>query len=563
MANPQSIANLIVQTLVKAGVTHVFGVPGAKIDAIFNALLDHPDISLIVCRHEQNAAFMAAAVGRLTGRPGVCLVTSGPGTTNLVTGLATATSEGDPVVAIAGTVSRSQGARHTHQSLDVNKVLDGVCKSVVQVVCEDQIQEVLANVFREAQDFPQGATAMALPVDLIKSTAAAHVEESLMRALEPPVRGPASPLLVSSAAELLSAAHRPVILLGMRAAHQEIVKATQQLIAEFDVPVVETFQSAGAICEDLVHLFYGRVGLFRNQPGDKILSHADLIVTVGYDPFEYDAELWNPYPLGNKLIHIDFLKSSVSPNYTPSVELVGDIPSTLDSVRTSLKPSRSYWVGSQELLTSLRIELNSWQAIGSQKSEGPVQPQKFVYLLRELCSHDTVVITDVGTVYIYMMRYFYTYRPRHLLCSNGQQTLGVGLPWAIAANLVQTPPCSKRVVSVSGDGGFMFTSQELSTAVQMGCKITHFVLNDSAYNMVEFQEEAKYGRSSGIRLGGVDFVKFAESFGATGFRVTDAKDLQAVMRSALGVDGVAIVDIEIDYSRSMDLMRQIIPGDYR
>ena len=162
-----------------------------------------------------------------------------------------------------------------------------------------------------------------------------------------------------------------------------------------------------------------------------------------------------------------------------------------------------------------------------------------------------------------MMRYFYTYLPHHLLCSNGQQTLGVGLPWAIAANLVQDPPCSRKVVSISGDGGFMFTSQELSTAVQKGCKITHFIWNDSAYNMVEFQEEAKYGRSSGISLGGVDFVKFAEAFGATGFRVTDASDLEAVMKTALLTDGVSIVDVRIDYSHSIDLMKNVIPNDFR
>ncbi|OAQ60537.1 acetolactate synthase [Pochonia chlamydosporia 170] len=554
------IANLIVQALAKAGVTHVFGVPGAKIDGIFNALRDHPAIKLIVCRHEQNAAFMAAAVGRLTGRPGICLVTSGPGTTNLVTGLATATSEGDPVVAITGTVSRTQGTRHTHQNLDVAKVLDGVCKSIVKVVIEDQVHEVLANVFRDALDFPQGATALALPVDLVNSSVGG-LDHAVQR-FEAPVHGPASPSAIATVSELLSSARRPVVLLGMRAADPETVAATQRLVSAFNLPVVETFQAAGAISEDLLHLFYGRIGLFRNQPGDKLLCHADLILSVGYDPYEYDAEMWNTNPQRNKLIHVDYLKSNLCANYAPTVELVGDIATTLDNLRTSLQPTQGYWADVQETLTSLRAELTSWQDAASKNSEGLVQPQQFVYLLRKLLPNDTVVTTDVGTVYIYMMRYFYTYRPRHLLCSNGQQTLGVGLPWAIAASFVQKPPCSKRVVSVSGDGGFMFTSQELATAVQNGCKITHFILNDSAYNMVEFQEEAKYGRSSGIELGGVDFVKFAEAFGATGFRVTDSKDLEDTMKAALEVDGVAIVDIAIDYSHSADLMREIIPQDY-
>lgn len=538
MAHQQTVANVVVESLSHAGVPYVFGIPGAKVDGIFNALQDHESIKLIVCRHEQNAAFMAAAVGRLTGRPGVCLVTSGPGTSNLVTGLATATSEGDPVLAIAGTVSRLQGARHTHQSLDVNKVLDGVCKAVVQITVEDQVAEVLTNAFREAQDFPQGATAIALPLDLIKANIG-QFQPFPTENLVAPTRGIANPILLDSATKLLSSAKNPVFLIGMRGADPASVKVTRSLIAQFSIPVVETFQAAGAVSRDLVHLFYGRIGLFRNQPGDELLNRADVIVAIGYDPYEYDAELWNTNPDSHKIIHLDYIKSSLSPSYLPHIELVGDIATTLENMSTSLKPTSNYWATGQDFLKSLHTELESWQITASQSSGGRPQPQRFVYLLRRLLPDETTVAVDVGTVYIYIMRYFYSFIPRTLLCSNGQQTLGVGLPWAIAANLVQTPPCSKRVVSVSGDGGFMFSSQELSTAVLNGCKITHFILNDSAYNMVEFQEEAKYGRSSGIKLGGVDFVKFAEAFGAKGFRVTDAANLEDVMKTALSVDGVA------------------------
>jgi catabolic acetolactate synthase len=561
MDNQQTVADIVVHSLARAGVTHVFGIPGAKIDGIFNALRDHESIKLVVCRHEQNAAFMAQAVGRLTGRPGVCLVTSGPGTSNLVTGLATANSEGDPVLAIAGTVARKQEVRHTHQSLDVNKLLGGVCKAVIKVSVEEQVHEVMANAFREAQDFPQGATAIALPLDLLGARVSASQIYRQANFLAP-IRGSANPALATSAAQLLASAKFPVVLLGMRAADPETVRAAQEFVKDLTVPVVETFQAAGAISEDLVHLFYGRVGLFRNQPGDKLLGHADVILAIGYDPYEYDVELWNVKPHSNKIIHIDYIKASISTNYFPEYELVGDIATTVDTLRTIVNPIDVYWSRGQTILAPLRTELESWQVTAGQRADGLVQPQQFVYLLRKLLPHDILVATDVGTVYIYMMRYFYTYRPRSLLCSNGQQTLGVALPWAIAASLIQDPPCSQRVVSVSGDGGFMFTSQELSTAVQQGCKITHFILNDSAYNMVEFQEEAKYGRSSGIRLGGVDFVTFAEAFGAKGFRVTDAKDLESTMKDALSVDGVAIVDIEIDYSHSGDLMRYIIPKDF-
>ncbi|KAH8699164.1 putative acetolactate synthase [Talaromyces proteolyticus] len=562
----RNLANVIVDSLANAGVSIVFGIPGAKVDGIFDALSDHPTIRLIICRHEQNAAFMAAAVGRLTGVPGVCLVTSGPGTSNLVTGLATATSEGDPVIAIAGTVSRLQAARHTHQALDVVKVLEGVCKSVTQVSVEDQVSEVVVNAFRRARRYPQGASAVALPMDLIKSTSVKTPPFPSL-SFNPPTYGSSNPRLRNAALDKLLAAKSPVILLGMRSANQAIVAATQRLIKDYTIPVVETFQAAGAISEGLLHRFYGRVGLFRNQPGDKVLARADVILAIGYDPFEYDAESWNVKPSCHNIIHIDYTDAKVSQHYLPDIELIGNPADIIDELNSSMHTARpSFWNGAEDALESIRQELDSWEAtatVGMSLNE-PVQPIQFVYLLRHLLPKETVVAVDVGTVYIYMMRYFRTYLPHHLLCSNGQQTLGVGLPWAIAASLSQKPvPCAEKVVSISGDGGFMFSSQELATAVQQGCNITHFIWNDSAYNMVEFQEEAKYGRSSGIRLGGVDFVKFAEAFDAKGFRVRTSGELESVMRAALAVKGVAIVEVVIDYSKSNELMRNVIPDDYK
>lgn len=196
------------------------------------------------------------------------------------------------------------------------------------------------------------------------------------------------------------------------------------------------------------------------------------------------------------------------------------------------------------------------------RTSGKIHPLHFLSILQDHVSADTTICCDVGTVYIYVMRYFLCYEPRRLLCSDGQQTLGVGLPWAIAASLTQDVPCSQKVISMSGDGGFMFSSQELSTAVQQGCNITHFIWNDEAYNMVEFQEELKYNRSSGVRLGGVDFAKFAEAFGAHGMRIRDASELQQGIREALSYDGVTIVDVAVDYEHNNELAQHIIKSEW-
>ena len=355
---------------------------------------------------------------------------------------------------------------------------------------------------------------------------------------------------------MIEKAKLPVLLLGMRASSPTTVQAVHTLLQKHPILTVETFQAAGSVSKSLSHLFYGRVGLFRNQSGDKLLSHADLVLTLGYDPTEYDANLWNPHGDLN-IIHIDFHSCDYVACYRPQVELLGSISQNLSILNDEIKHvnNSSKLKECQELFT----EFNAWKQRGEVgRTSGLVHPLHFVSLLQRYVSPSTTVTCDVGTVYIYMMRYFFSYEPRHLLCSDGQQTLGVGLPWAIAASLVQNPPCSKKVVSLSGDGGFMFSSQEMSTAVQQGCNITHFVWNDGGYNMVQFQEEMKFGRSSGIALGGVDFCKFAEAFDARGFYINDSSQLEPVMQEALHHQGVSIVDVKIDYSQVQELAQHLV-----
>ena len=562
MASTKLTSHVIVESLYNAGVRIVFGIPGAKVDSIFNTLLDHPEIKLIVCRHEQNAAFMAAVVGRLTGRPGVCIATSGPGASNLTTGLATATTEGDPVLAIVGIVPRAQSHRHTHQSLSIPNLLSSVCKSVMNLDVEDQVPEVVLRSFRTASQFPQGATCFAIPMDVAQGKT--NIPPFNTKAFSSPKYGTAPETGLDAASKLIENAKLPVLFLGMRAGSPDVVEAVRGFLKRCPIPVVETFQAAGAISKDLVHLFSGRVGLFRNQPGDKLLAKADVIICVGYDAYEYDANLWNSHTSEATLIHVDYHEADYGINYSPEVELLGSIESNLDRL-VPATPKDFPQHQTSTVCTALREELNAWKATAKSQSQpgGLVHPLHFIATLQESISEDTLVTVDIGTVYIWMMRYFHAYQPRRLLSSNGQQTLGVGLPWAIGASLIQNPPCSQKVVSLSGDGGFMFSSQELSTAVIQKCNITHFIWNDGHYNMVEFQEEMKYGRSSGIALGGVDFVKFAEAFGAKGFRVEKAEDLEKAMHQALAYTGVSIVDIKIDYSHNLELAQNVIPENFR
>jgi catabolic acetolactate synthase len=553
-----SVAQIIVNSIYNAGARIVFGVPGAKIDAIFDTLQDHPEIKLIVCRHEQNAAMMAAGVGRITGIPGVCIATSGPGASNLATGLVTATTEGDPVVAIIGSVPRLMSTKRTHQSMKALEILGPTAKSAVGVDVEDQAAEIILGAFRSAGTSPRGASVVSIPADIAKLKS--EITAFPASAFVPPPYGTAPVERLDEVVKMIEGAKLPVLYLGMRASSPKVVSAVRQLLSRHPLPTVETFQAAGAVSKELAHLFYGRVGLFRNQVGDKLLARSDLVIAVGYDPVEYDANQWNPNG-SQKIVHVDFTPCDYGKYYNPAMELLGSIYENLSYMTKKLEKVPDFV--NSETSKELSKDYFAWQQRPeTNRTSGLVHPLNFVSTLQKLVSKDTTVTVDIGTVYIFMMRFFFAYEPRRLLCSDGQQTLGVGLPWAIAASLVQDPPCSQKVVSLSGDGGFMFSSQEMSTAVQQGCNITHFIWNDESYNMVQFQEELKYGRSSGVKLGGVDFVKFAESFGAKGFRVTDTKDLEKVMKEALEYKGVSLVDVAIDYQNNQELAQHLIPSEW-
>lgn len=406
-----SVAQIIVNSLYNAGVRLVFGVPGAKIDAIFDCLMDHPEIKLIVARHEQNAAFMAAAVGRITGVPGVCIATSGPGASNLATGLVTATTENDPVVALIGSVPRQMNLKRTHQSMKALDILGPTAKAAVPIDVEDQAAEVVLNAFRTANTSPKGAVVINVPMDVAKGKSTKLPFESA--AFVPPLYGPAPPERLDEVIKMIENAKLPVLFLGMRASNPKVVTVVRQLLSKFPLPTIETFQAAGAVPKEQVHLFYGRVGLFRNQVGDKLLAKSDLVLAVGYDPVEYDANLWNPEGSA-KIVHIDYMASDYGAYYHPVSELLGSVVENVKYITNHLSKIDEPTIS--EHCKGLTEEYTKWQERPEvHRSSGLVHPLHFVTTLQGMVSKDTTVCVDVGSVYIYFMRFFFAYEPRRLL----------------------------------------------------------------------------------------------------------------------------------------------------
>jgi acetolactate synthase-1/2/3 large subunit len=539
-------AQLFVDCLIKQGVEIIFGIPGAKIDALFDALLDVP-IKLVLCRHEQNAAFMAAAYGRLTGKPGVVVVTSGPGVANLATGLLTATTEGDPVIAIGGNVSRNMRLKESHQGMDNIKLMEAVTKARMEVMVAGNIPDIIENAFRKAVQPRSGAVFISLPQDMLTELTTAEATDPAPEVK----RGLAPQEEIEKAAKLINAAKEPVLFLGLEASRPDNASAIRSLLKDCYLPTISTYQAAGVVSRELESCFLGRVGLFKNQPGDQLLDAADVVITVGYNPVEYDPEIWNS--VKNKIIiHIDYQPTDIHINYSPSLEVIGDIAGNIHNLKGFLKkPSQ---VPVHTLITTLQEGLKTKIASGAKFSGNLIHPLRFINDLRSALDDDAIVISDIGTHYLWLARYFFSYQPHHLLFSNGQQTLGVALPWAMAACFVYP---HKKIISISGDGGFLFSVMELETAVREKLHFIHFVWNDGTYNMVLEQQLKKYQRDSAVHFGKVDVVKLAESFGAHGLRINHSDDFLSVLNTAHSLEGPVIVEVNIDYSDNAQLFESV------
>jgi acetolactate synthase I/II/III large subunit len=544
---PKSGADIVVQTLEQRGVEYVFGIPGAKIDKVFDSLVDSK-IKTVVCRHEQNAAFIAGGIGRMTEKAGVAIATSGPGVSNLVTGLATANTEGDPVVALGGAVQVSDRLKKIHQTMDSVSLCKPVTKYSAEVDSPESVSEVLTNAFRSAESDRPGAAFVSLPMDIMVAPAECDV-------LVPPAyssAGPADIAAIKETARLINTAERPVVLLGLLASKPQNAAAVHALIEGGKLPVVGTFQAAGAVSTNLFSNFAGRVGQINNQPADAILAASDLVITVGYDPVEYWPSIWNK---GKKrpIVHLDVLPADIDNSYCPSVELVGDIASTIRLLtplvsRSALEPSVKRLL---EKIANDREEL-ARSSVGL--SGTPVHPLRIVAELQRILTPDTTLCLDMGSFHLWMARHLYSFRARQILISNGQQTLGIALPWAIAATLVRP---SEKVLSISGDGGFLFSAMELETAVRLKSNLVHMILIDGSYDMVAEQEILKYNRPSGTDFGPVDPVKYAEAFGAKGLMVRSPDEISSVLKQAFDTSGPVLVGVHVDYRDNRKMFEQV------
>jgi acetolactate synthase I/II/III large subunit len=540
-------AQVVVESLEKHGVQYVFGIPGAKIDKVFDTLVSS-SIQTVVCRHEQNAAFIAGGIGRLTGKAGVAIATSGPGVSNLTTGLLTANSEGDPLVALGGAVPTSQAIKQVHQTFQAVSAFKPLTKFCAEAGSPDSIGEILANAFLSAESDRPGAAFVSLPRDIMEGEANCEVLTGASR----PEFGPGSQRSLEEAARIINGSRRPVLLLGLLASKPENADAVRALMRKTGIPAVGTFQAAGTVSADLFRSFAGRVGQLDNSPGDELLAAADIIVAVGYDPVEYDPSIWNRLRSA-KLIHIDANRADIDSFYSPAVEVLGDVAASLSALLDLVRP-----VILEPDVERFLATLSSKRAVRSEDAnrytEDPIHPLRIVAELQKWLTDDVTLCVDMGSFHLWIAHFLFSFRARQILISNGQQTLGVALPWGIASCLLRP---GEKTLSISGDGGFLFSAMELETAVRLKLNLVHMVWIDGTYDMVGVQERAKYGRPSGVDFGPVDVVKYAEAFGATGLLISAPEQIALQLRRAFETPGPVLIGINVDYRDNHKLFEKI------
>ncbi|MEH2314940.1 MAG: acetolactate synthase large subunit [Nostoc sp.] len=527
-------AELLVQCLENEGVQYIFGLPGEENLHVLEAL-KHSSIKFITTRHEQGAAFMADVYGRLTGKAGVCLSTLGPGATNLMTGVADANLDGAPLVAITGQVGTDRMHIESHQYLDLVAMFAPVTKWNKQIVRPSITPEVVRKAFKRSQSEKPGA----VHIDLPENIAAMPVEGKPLRK-DNSEKSYASFASIRAAAAAICQAVNPLILVGNGAIRAHASDAVTQFATLLNIPVANTFMGKGVI--PYTHqLALWSVGLQQRDFITCAFDNTDLVIAIGYDLIEFSPKKWNrngEIPI----VHIGVSPAEIDSSYIPNAEVVGDIS---DSLYEILKLADRQ--GKPDpLAISLRSEIRADYEQYAHDDGFPIKPQKLIYDLRQVMGPDDIVISDVGAHKMWMARHYHCHSPNTCIISNGFAAMGIAIPGALAAKLVHP---KRKVVAVTGDGGFMMNSQELETALRVGTPFVTIIFNDGGYGLIEWKQENQFGKgnSSFVHFSNPDFVKLAESMGLKGYRVESALDLIPTLKEALAQDVPAVIDCPVDY----------------
>lgn len=545
----KTTAQLLVECLENEGVKYIFGIPGEETLELMEAIR-HSNIEFITTRHEQGAAFMADVYGRLTGRAGVCLSTLGPGATNLVTGVADATGDGAPLVAITGQVGTERMHITSHQYLDLTKMFEPVTKRTKLVVRPDTISEITRLAFKYAEGERPGASHIDLPVNIAKMKVPVS-EQPLKR--ESVHREMAAQRVIEDVAHMIVNAENIVILAGSQAVRARASKAITRFAEDLRIPVINTMMAKGIISRDNKYALM-TVGIPQYDYANKALEEADLVIAVGYDLVEFAPSRWNPDNT-KKIVHVSSRPAHINKHYQCDVQAVGDISDTLNRIVDAVNVLDDHQRTEPQELFKIKEEFDNEYREEREDGSFPMKPQRIIYDIRKVLDKNDILVSDVGAHKMWIARFYNCYEPNTCIISNGFATMGIGVPGAISAKLINP---EKRIITVTGDGGFMMNSQELETAVRLKLNIVVLIMNDGAYGLIQWKQREQYGETCYTDFTNPDFVKLAQAMHCIGMRVSKADDLLPMLEEAFTKTVPVVIDVAVDYSENLKLTRKLL-----
>ncbi len=538
----ENASDLFVRALENEGVERIYAVPGEENLDLLEAIRTS-SIEIVLTRHEQGAGFMAATYGRLTGKPGVCMATLGPGATNLVTAAAYAQLGAFPMMMITGQKPIKSSKQGQFQIIDVVDMMRPITKYTAQIVNVNRIPSMVREAFRLAQEERPGAVHLELPEDI----AAEPLDDKTT-----PVFGisqrrwaHADREILDKAAEMIRNARHPLLLVGAGANRARIWEALTEFVNVTGIPFFNTQMGKGVI-RGKHDLFVGTAALSSDDYVHCAIDKADLIINVGHDVIEKPPFFMEHG--GTKVIHVNFKSAEVDNVYFPQIEVVGDIATSVQRLA-----NRVGKVDSHDFAYFMKVRDYIEQDVqrGKDDDSFPVKPQRLVWDVRRVMPEDGIIALDNGVYKIWFTRNYRTTQPNTVLLDNALATMGAGLPSAMEAARLYP---DRRVMAICGDGGFMMNSQEMETAIRLKLNLVVMVINDSSYGMIRWKQYAMGLEDYGLEFGNPDFVKYAESYGATGHRVTSADALLPTLEKAFEAGGVHLVDVPVDYSENTKVL---------
>jgi len=553
-------SDLFIKCLEAEGVEYIFGLPGEETNDLAISISNSSKIKFVLTRHEQGAAFMADVYGRLTHKVGLCMSTLGPGTTNLTTGVANANMDRSPLLAITGQTNTDQLHKESHQNMDPITMFKPITKWRWSMRNADSIPEIIRRAFKIALEEKGGAVHLELPQDISK-------KESAIKPIKPEeaLRAMPNKDLISKAVKMILESSLPIILIGNGCIRKNAANALRRFVECTGICSVNTFMAKGVI-SDKSNRHLQTIGIKEADYALVAIKKSDLVIAIGYDLVEYSPRNWNSN-LKKNIIHIDFTPAEVDTYYPPTIEIAADIEYTIEAILNELEnkihaeenirntpdlEGIGYRETLPELFKKIKKEV-TWRIDRfSRDTSYPIKPEKLIVDVRNILSENDIVISDVGAHKLWIAKVYNTYAPNTCLITNGFCSMGFALPGAIAAQLVKP---KQKVVAICGDGGFLMNVQELETAVRLKLPIIVVIWCDSDFGMISLKQSMEFGRTAFTRFTNPDFVKLAESFGATGYKVKNTQEFRRTLEKAMdSVSIPVIIAIDVDYSRNNILL---------